>query len=246
MTATTTAPAFRLGIVTGLRFEAAIARRAIEAAPFAGTDSATVACHGPGQVRGSSAAAELLAAGATALLAFGVAGGCDPALPPGAVVLSTGVRDLSAGGKGEVLYTNRDWHRRLKFRLLGSMLVKEALIASAADPVTGAAAKRGLFDELNAAAVDMESAAVARAAIEASVPFMALRAIVDGAGIGLPESALAGLGLDGGAQAAAVARTALRRPQDIPALIRLAFANNTAKKSLGRIAAATTPLFGAV
>ena len=73
-----------------------------------------------------------------------------------------------------------------------------------------------------------------------------LRGMGDGGGSGLPEAGLAGLGLDGGAKAAAVARTALRRPQDIPALIRLAFANNTAKKSLGRIAAATTPLFGAV
>ena len=201
---------FRLGIVTGLHDEAAIVRAAL-AAPRPGgrraaasLDSTAVACLGPGCERAAAAAAELLAGGARALLSFGVAGGCDPALPAGTIVLATGVRDLAGaegagtdgaetGGagpaRGEMIWTNREWRRRLRALLLGTALVEEAAIATAAAPLAGAAAKETLFWSDGVAAVDMESAAVARAAIAAGVPFMALRAIVDVADMTLPPAA---------------------------------------------------------
>jgi adenosylhomocysteine nucleosidase len=246
MNGSASSPRFHLGIVTGLGFEADIARAAIGAAASSGSDTVTVACHGPGQARAHSAAGSLLDVGATALLSFGVAGGCNPELPSGTVVLSTGVRDIADGGQGELLYTNREWQRRIKFRLLGTVLVEEAMIASAAVPVTGAADKRLLHADLNAAAVDMESAAIAHAAIEAGVPFMALRAILDTADTTLPPAALAGLGPDGDPQVSAVIRALCRRPQDLAALIRLGFANAKARRALERAAAAAAPLFGAV
>ena len=240
------APRFHLGIVTGLDFEADIARAAIAAAPAAGTDLVTVACHGPGQDRGLSAARSLLDIGATALLSFGVAGGCDPALPSGTVVLCTGVRDLTGNGNGKILYTNREWLRRLKSRLLGDVLVEDAMIASVAKPATGAADKCLLHSDLNAAAVDMESAAIARAAIDAAVPFMALRAVLDDAQTTLSPTALAGLGADGKPDLAAIARAIVKRPHDIPGLIRLGSANVKAKRALTRTANTTGPMFGAL
>ena len=102
-------PDFRLGVVTGLQFEADIVRRMIGDAvsrPI-GRDSISVAWLGPGPDSAGNAARSLLEIGATALLSFGVAGGCDPALPPGATILATGVRDTAAGG--EMLFTNRGW-----------------------------------------------------------------------------------------------------------------------------------------
>ncbi|MEX2453099.1 MAG: hypothetical protein WD470_00255, partial [Rhodospirillaceae bacterium] len=144
---------FRLGIVTGLQEEADIVRDALEAAPFAiagnpalALDSTAVSCHGPGAARAAAAAAELIAGGARALLSFGVAGGCDPALPAGTVVLATGIRDFSAEPgeairRGETLWTNREWRRRLQSALLGTVLVEEAAIASFAAPVIGAREK---------------------------------------------------------------------------------------------------------
>jgi adenosylhomocysteine nucleosidase len=239
-------PRFHLGIVTGLDFEADIARAAIAAAPSAGTDLVTVACHGPGQERGLSAARSLLDVGATALLSFGVAGGCDPALPSGTIVLCTGVRDLTGTGQIEILYTNREWLRRLKSRLLGDVLLEDAMIASVAAPATDTADKVLLHSDLNAAAVDMESAAVARAAMEATVPFMAIRAVLDDAHTTLPAAALAGLGTDGKPDIAAITRAVLRRPQDVPALIRLGSASAKAKRALARAADAAGPMFGAV
>lgn len=247
MTILPTSPRFHLGIVTGLKFEAAIAEDAIRAAAdAAGDDRVTATCHGAGQMRGRSAAQALVDIGAGALLSFGVAGGCNPDLPSGTVVLATGVRDLSADGSGDVLYTNRGWQRRLKSLLLGAVLVEEAIIASLADPASDATAKRHLFEDGAAAAVDMESAAAARVAMEAGIPFMALRVIVDPAETTLPPAAMAGMTPDGDTQTGPVLRALLRRPQDIPGLIGLGIADAKARRALKRAAAVAAPLFGAV
>lgn len=235
---------FHLGIVTGLTFEADIARAAIERRPPVGRDKATVACHGPGLERGLSAAQSLLDIGATALLSFGVCGGCRPDLPTGTVIVATGVRDMSTGG--ETLYTNREWQRRLKSLLLGSVLLEDATIASVAEPVTDRDAKRNLFADLNAVAVDMESAAVARAAIDAGTPFIALRAILDDADTALPPTALSGMRDDGTTNTGAVLQGLLRRPHDLPGLIGLGAANTKVKRALTAAAGCAAPMFGAV
>ena len=66
-----------LAVVTGLEAEARIARRA-------GLD-ALAAGGGPGAA--TRAADDLVRRGATALLSFGIAGGLDPALRTGTVVV---------------------------------------------------------------------------------------------------------------------------------------------------------------
>lgn len=240
-------PRFHLGIVTGLKYEAAIAEDAIRGAPRpTGDDRVTATCHGPGQARGRSAALALVDIGANALLSFGIAGGCNPDLPSGTVVLATGIRDLSADGTGEVLYTNRGWQRRLKSLLLGNVLLEEGTIASVAEPATGADAKRRLYEDGRAAAVDMESAAAARIAMKAGIPFMALRVIVDAADTSLPLAAMAGMTPDGEIRTAPVLRRLLQRPQDIPELIGIGISDARARKSLKRIAAVAAPLFGGI
>lgn len=239
-------PRFHLGIVTGLQFEAAIAEDAIRAAVTAGDDTGTATCHGPGQARAMSAAKALIDIGAGALLSFGVAGGCNPNLPSGTVVIATGIRDLSADGAGDILYTNRGWQRRLKSLLLGNVLLEEGTIASVAEPAADPNAKRRLYEDGGATAVDMESAAIARIAMEAGIPFMALRVIVDTADIPLPQAAVAGMTPDGATQTGPVLRALLRRPQDIPGLVGLGIADSRARKSLKRAAAVAAPFFGGV
>ena len=89
-------PEFRFGIVTGLRFEADIVRRRPSRA---GSDSWAVTCLGPGPNRAARAAQSLIDDGAKGWLSLGAAGGCDPALPPGTVIVATGIRDLGTGGE---------------------------------------------------------------------------------------------------------------------------------------------------
>ena len=206
-------------------------------------DDAEVRCEGPGPAAARRAANGLLASGARALLSIGFAGGCDPALPAGTAVIATGVRDLQANG---TLWTNREWRRRLQGLLLGAVLVEEAAIGTSATPVAGADAKQTLFWSDGIACVDMESAAVAEAALAADIPFMALRIVVDPADLSLPEAALAAMQADGSIRPRAAAAAAIRRPAEIPALFRLGGAHRRAVMALRRAAAAAAPLFGAV
>ncbi len=247
MNPTPATPRFHLGIVTGLGYEAAIAEEAIRSATAPpGDDRVTATCHGPGQARARSAAEALVDIGANALLSFGVAGGCNPDLPSGTVILATGIRDISSGGGGDILYTNRGWQRRIKSLLLGNVLLEDALLASVSTPITDSTSKRQLFHDLGVAAVDMESAAAARVAIDAGIPFMALRVIVDTADTTLPAAALAGMSPDGTVRTGPIVQAILRRPQDIPGLVGIAMADSKARKSLKRSAAVAAPLFGGV
>jgi len=247
MNPTPATPRFHLGIVTGLGYEAAIAQEAIRSATAPpGDDRVTATCHGPGQARARSAAEALVDIGANALLSFGVAGGCNPDLPSGTVILATGIRDISSGGGGDILYTNRGWQRRIKSLLLGNVLLEDALLASVSTPITDSTSKRQLFHDLGVAAVDMESAAAARVAIDAGIPFMALRVIVDTADTTVPAAALAGMSPDGTVRTGPIVQAILRRPQDIPGLVGIAMADSKARKSLKRSAAVAAPLFGGV
>ena len=76
----------RLGIVTGLPGEARAARGA----------AALVLCADGSPERARSHAEALTGAGVAGLVSFGVAGGLDPALPPGTVVVATGIATPAA------------------------------------------------------------------------------------------------------------------------------------------------------
>ena len=95
--------------------------------------------------------------------------------------------------------------------------------------------KARLFTDYGVRAVDMESHGVARAAREAGLPFLIVRAIADPADRTIPPAALAGLGPDGEQRPFAVMLAMLRNPAQVPALIQLA---RDAKTAMRRLAAA--------
>ena len=200
-----------LGIVVGLEAEARIARRLSDLVEVGGGDAegAAAACH------------RLIARGVHSLASFGLAGGLHPALRPGALV----VPDV-------VLSNDGHWptHPPLAARL-GT--VGGALYSGSAVIVT-AAAKEALFTRTGAAAVDLESAAVAETAARHALPFAVLRAICDPAQRGLPRAALVALGRDGRIDGRAVLRETVRRPRDIAALIILGTDAARARRALLR------------
>ena len=104
--------------------------------------------------------------------------------------------------------------------------------------------KKDLFTASGAAAVDMESLALARAASAAGLPFLALRAVADPAQRGLPSAALAPLTSDGRPQPHLVAGRLALRPWELPALMRLASDARRAERSLAKLPSLTQELFG--
>jgi hypothetical protein len=108
----------------------------------------------------------------------------------------------------------------------------QADIAGVDTPLADAAGKAAFFAATGAAAVDMESAIVARAAERHGLPFAILRVIADPAHRPLPGAALVAMRADGEVDLAAVLGALIREPSQLPALIRLALDTRRAFSAL--------------
>lgn len=215
----------RAAAVTGLAAEFRILqRRGLAAIATAGDPART-----------ARAAARLFAEGADALVSFGIAGGIDPALEPGALLLPKRVRDEA----GEIFAVDAAWrdavHRSLAAMGLaphdGDLLGLAAVAMTCEEKAT-------LRARTGAVAVDLESHAAAAAAQRASRPFLVLRAVADPARFALPPAAAVGLDAEGHAVLRKVLVSLLRQPGQLGALLRLAGHTRAALKSLARAAEA--------
>lgn len=164
-----------------------------------------------------------------AILSLGIAGGLDPALRPGDLVVA---RDVIAEARWPA-------HAAWSAAIATACGALRADIAGSDQVVATAAGKAALRAATGAAAVDMESAAVARL----GVPFAVLRAIADTADEALPPAAADGLDAAGNPAPWRVIRALLRRPQDLPGLIRLALRSRTALAALAPHCSAGTEAF---
>lgn len=175
----------RVGVVTGLVMEARIVARA---ANEGGHHRPHLKIAGPGAPTAQVTVDRLIAEGAEAILSFGLAGGLDPSIPPGALIVPEGVLLPESDGL-KVLETDRRWRNRLVNLLSSGSEVRENPLLCSFEPVLGVADKAKLHQDSEAGAVDMESALIARAAANRSVPFLALRAVSDCAATAIPAAA---------------------------------------------------------
>jgi hopanoid-associated phosphorylase len=202
-------------VVVGLAFEARIA-----AGP-----GITVICSGDG--RNLAASLEhAIALGRCGLVSFGVAGGLAADLRSGSCIVASEIID-----ENRRLSTDRAWSRRLLASLPGA--VHGPLIGVPA-PVSDPQAKRALHVETGAVAVDMESHIVARTAVTHGLPMIAIRVITDPVERALPQSVLVGMRPDGTTDVGAVMRSLVRRPRELPALLRAALDARAARAGLLR------------
>ncbi len=202
----------RIGVITGLRKEAGIVRAAwtgdVDDEPlvFAAACNAKTA---------ETKALEMVSQGGAGLLvSFGIAGGLDPKLKPGKILVGTEIID-EAGTR-----------HACDSRLIEALLDLKGV--STSGPILGCdhavrkpKDKSALFEIHGAIAVDMESHGVARAAAEAGVPFVTLRAVADPADRAIPWAALAGMGKDGSIRIAPVVMYIMLTPWRLNALMRL-------------------------
>jgi adenosylhomocysteine nucleosidase len=186
---------------------------------------------GPSAAR--AGAERLLAAGAGALVSWGLAGGLDPALPAGRIFLPSEVLTPT----GALLATDARWRERLGAALAhftpltsGSLVTVEAVVATVA-------AKQALFKASGARGVDMESAAIAEVARSRALPFIAVRVIIDRAGDALPDSFVAAFDEHGDFSVLRLLAQLARTPQQLGALLQLARTFRQANRALAAVAA---------
>jgi adenosylhomocysteine nucleosidase len=195
-------------------------------------DGTLVAVTGMGNSAASVGSRALIEAGATALASWGMAGGLDPTLGAGAILLPTEV----IGSDGLRLNTAPAWRDRLSRAVTAFAPVRSGRLLSTPRAIGSVADKAELFRATGAAAVDMESAAVGEVAERHQLPFIAVRVIVDSAADVLPRAVTVAADNEGHLQIWRLIGALALAPGELAPLIRLARRYRAANRSLAAIA----------
>lgn len=208
-----------IGLIAPLSVEARTAR-------VLRKDEWRVLCAGYGIERAQRAASRLIDAGAQRLLVWGTAGGLDPSLAEGAIVLANEATDES----GNVWLIDEEWRNWLAQALNPVARVSVDRIITVTKPVSTPKEKKLLYESSGAVAADMESAAVLELAGSRGVPCAVLRVVADSAVEALPDSVLRAKSQK--FLATEVFLRALINPRDLGQLMRLARSLAAARKAL--------------
>lgn len=158
--------------------------------------------------------AGLIAAGGTHCLSFGYAGGLEPGLPSGSIVIGSHV--IGRNGSWEC---HGEWTAQLAAALpeahVGGIRGADAIM-----PIP--AAKEQTYLQSQCLVIDMESHIVAEIAAAYNLPFTVLRVVCDPVEFTLPPAAMLPIKPTGEPSLRAILRSVLRQPWQMPALIGLA------------------------
>jgi adenosylhomocysteine nucleosidase len=201
---------------------------ASEARHLRPTDGTLVITTGMGRSAASDGARALVNAGAKALASWGMAGGLDPSLPAGTILLPTEI----LGPDGRIHPCEASWRERLS----ATIETRSGRLVTTAKSVGSVEDKAELFRTTGAVAVDMESAAVAEVAEQHGLPFLAVRVVVDSAADSLPRAVTAAADSEGHLHIWRLIGTLAMAPNELAPLIRLARRYRAANRSLATLA----------
>jgi adenosylhomocysteine nucleosidase len=196
-------------------------------------DGTLLIVSGVGPTAAGQGARRLAAAGVKALVSWGMAGGLDPTLAAGTVVLPGEV----ISPEGSLFHTPRDWRERVSAAIAARHPVCIGRLLTCREALGSTADKALAFRRTAAVAVDMESSAVAEVAASHRLPFLAVRAIVDTAADAVPRAALTAA-TTGAAEVrlGQLLGVLARAPRELPGLIRLAGHYRAASRALASVA----------
>ncbi|CAL1239335.1 phosphorylase [Candidatus Methylocalor cossyra] len=193
-------------------------------------DGHWLAVSGAGPELAQSAARRLLAEGVTALVSWGCAAALAPTLRPGQVVIPERV----LGADGSPWAVHGPWRDRLRDALAARLPVVSGGLLESVAIIAEPSHKQALYAQSGCLVLDMESAAVARVAAAAGVPFLALRAVADSAAMALPPAVVRALDRRGTVRPGAFLGQLLRHPGQLLPVLQLGLAFSAANTSLRR------------
>jgi len=198
-------------------------------------DGTLLTISGVGRAAAAAGARRLVEAGARALVSWGMAGALDATLAAGTLMLPREV----VTPEGETLLTARDWREHLRGAITATSIsfpVCDGRLLTCREPLASAADKATALRHSGAAAVDLESFAVAEIAAGSRLPFLVVRAIVDTAADALPPMLIAAVDDAGHASTGRLLGALARAPGELPALIRLISRYRAARRALAMVA----------
>lgn len=202
---------------TGLKAEAIVAERSSDVKAVAG---------GGDETRLVASIERAIDDGARGIISFGIAGALRPGLESGTCIVATAV--LSDAQK---FAADNAWSNRLSIAIPEA---RRGVVFGSSQAVGEIGAKAALCQTTGADIVDMESHVVARIATEHGLPFAVLRVVADSAEQTLPPAAVNGMKPDGTPDIAAVLKSLVSQPGQLPDLLRTAFAARRAMAGLLR------------
>lgn len=192
--------------------------------------AALVEISGVGFARAERAATRLVENGAVALVSWGLAGGLDPRLSAGTLVLPSTVLDEN----GSAHDVEKRWRDRLLARVRDHVPISTAVLQNVPEVVAEPAEKAALRRRSGAAVVDMESSAVGRVAAAARIPWIVVRVIFDSANARLAPSIFGAISDEGRLHPLSLARFALR-PRQWPLLAAMRLAHASAARTMRKV-----------
>lgn len=223
----------RLGIITALPAEA----NCFSTASFPFKEIITInetliIVSGMGAENAASATQQLINHGATALVSWGTAGGLSKDLQPGDILLPESVL---LNNENQKYQTDHNWRQQLLKSITSDLKTNEGLLLHSDTVVTNTEQKLELHKKTKAIAVDMESGAIAQIADQNKLPFLIIRSVVDSSDESIPISAINSVDEFGQTKPFYLISNLLKKPGDIPKLIKLGSHFQQARKSLKQV-----------
>lgn len=195
------------------------------------TETILLSFAGAGPINADHAARRLIDQGANCLISWGCAAALAPQLKPGDLVVPE--RVLS---EQQAFGTDSQWSQHLQKTMGNQLNFFTGALAGSGSIIAESTDKQRIHQDTGAVALDMESAAVVKAAHQANLPCLVIRAIADPASMDLPQSVVQALNSQGRVELGKLLRFLLTHPWEIPALIELGLHFNAARKTLKKVA----------
>lgn len=178
---------------------------------------------GTGRCNSARAASYLISKGASLLISTGVAGGLDPLLEPGTIIVSNRVVEVLNeknfdGFKIENRFKSSPFRNSLMFQYNGYV---NGTVLTVSKPLCLSREKEKARNITKAVTVDMESAGVADEAIRRDIPFYSVRAVCDPAYMDIPENIMNCIDSEGNVSFTRLARFLILNPFIIYRLIQM-------------------------
>ncbi|MBL8686939.1 MAG: hypothetical protein JNK86_05685 [Alphaproteobacteria bacterium] len=176
---------------------------------------------------------------AKGIISFGFAGGLDPSIPVGGIIIPTAIRTID----NLLFEVHRNWRKKIIHLMAGIRIYSGTMLGSD-NPIIEKKIKADIYHKFGTIAVDMESHVVASICNKNDVPFCAIRVVIDTANTSLSKQTADIMQKDGSISVSRAIKTILNYPRALKELMILGKQYHHAYRQLNNVARLGFPNFG--